>query len=81
MENKITEMFENLPLWAKILLLVVAGTLISPIYRILRYLETKNTTTLIVGILCLVTVWGNAILAIVDIITEVTKGRITVLAD
>lgn len=81
MENKITEMFENLPLWAKILLLVVAGTLISPIYRILRYLETKNTTTLIVGILCLVTVWGNAILAIIDIITEVTKGRITVLAD
>lgn len=81
MENKITEMFENLPLWAKILLLVVAGTLISPIYRILRYLETKNTITLIVGILCLVTVWGNAILAIIDIITEVTKGRITVLAD
>lgn len=81
MENKITEMFENLPLWAKILLLVVAGTLISPIYRILRYLETKNTTTLIVGIVCLVTVCGNAILAIIDIITEVTKGRITVLAD
>ena len=81
MENKITEMFENLPLWAKILLLVVAGTLISPVYRILRYLETKNTTTLIGGILCLVTVWGNAILAIIDIITEVTKGRITVLAD
>ena len=81
MENKITEMFENLPLWAKILLLVVAGTLISPIYRILRYLETKNTTTLIVGILCLVTVCGNAILAIIDINTEVTKGRITVLAD
>lgn len=81
MENKITEMFENLPVWAKILLLVVAGTLISPIYRILRYLETKNTTTLIVGILCLVTVCGNAILAIIDIITEVTKGRITVLAD
>lgn len=81
MENKITEMFENLPLWAKILLLVVAGTIISPVYRILRYLETKNTTTLIVGILCLVTVCGNAILAIIDIITEVTKGRITVLAD
>jgi hypothetical protein len=81
MENKITEMFENLPLWAKILLLVVAGTLISPVYRILRYLETKNTTTLIVGIVCLVTGCGNAILAIIDIITEVTKGRITVLAD
>ena len=81
MENKITEMFENLPLWAKILLLVFAGTLISPVYRILRYLETKNTTTLIVGIVCLVTVCGNAILAIVDIITEITKGRITVLAN
>ena len=62
-------------------LALVAGTLISPVYRILRYLETKNTTTLIVGILCLVTGCGNAILAIIDIITEVTKGRITVLAD
>ena len=81
MENKITEMFENLPLWAKILLLVFAGTLISPVYRILTYLETKNVTTLVVGIVCLVTGCGNVVLAIIDIITEITKGRITVLAN
>lgn len=78
--KQIIDMFEDLPLWAKVVLLVVAGTLISPVYRILRYLETKNTTTLIVGIVCLVTGCGNAVLAIVDIITEITKGRITFLA-
>ena len=78
--KQIIDMFEDLPLWAKVVLLIVAGTLISPVYRILRYLETKNTTTLVVGIVCLVTGCGNAVLAIVDIITEITKGRITFLA-
>lgn len=81
MDNKITEMFESLPLVGKILLLVFLGTFISPLYRILRYVETKNTTTLIVGIVCLVTGCGNVVLMVIDIITELTKGRITVLAD
>lgn len=79
--NQIIDAFENLPLWAKVVLLIFAGTLISPIYRILRYLETKNTTTLVVGVLCLVTGCGNVVLAILDIISEITKGKITVLAD
>ena len=81
MDNKITEMFESLPLVGKILLLVFLGGFISPLYRILRYVETKNTTTLIVGIVCLVTGCGNVVLQVIDIITELTKGRITVLAD
>lgn len=79
--NQIIDAFENLPLWAKVVLLIFAGTLISPIYRILKYLETKNTTTLVVGVLCLVTGCGNVVLAILDIISEITKGKITILAD
>lgn len=76
---KYTEKFEELPLIVKILLLFFLNALISGIYRILRYLETKNTTTLVVGILCFFCIGG--IVAIIDIITEITKGRITVLAE
>ena len=73
-------MFENLPKIAKVILLIFFGYLISPIYRILRYLETKNTLTLIVGIVCLVTGVGNVVLQVLDIITELTNNRLTVLA-
>jgi hypothetical protein len=78
--NQIIEMFENLPKIAKVILLIFFGYLISPIYRILRYLETKNTLTLIVGIVCLVTGVGNVVLQVLDIITELTNNRITILA-
>ena len=76
---KYTEQFENLPLVVKILLLIFLGGLVSGIYRILRYLETKNTTTLIIAILCFVCVGG--IIAIIDIVTELTNGRVTILAE
>lgn len=80
MEN-ITAKFESLPMWAKVVLLLVLGTLISPIYRILRYFETKNKKTLVAGILMLVIPCVGTVLGIVDVVTELTQGKITVLAD
>lgn len=81
MNKPITEMFEELPKIAKILLVIFFGGIIGGVYRILRYLETKNTTTLVVGILWLVTGGVFGIGWIIDLVTEVTKDRITVLAD
>ena len=78
---KITEQYEALPKIAKILLQVFLGGLIGGIYRILRYLETKKIVTLVVGILCLVTGVGNFIAWVVDLITEITQNKISVLAD
>ncbi|MGM9667992.1 MAG: hypothetical protein ACI3XN_08070 [Eubacteriales bacterium] len=78
---KITEQYEALPKIAKILLQVFLGGLIGGIYRILRYFETKNIVTLVVGILCLVTGVGNFIAWVVDLITEITQNKISVLAD
>ena len=78
---KITEQYEALPKIAKILLQVFLGGLIGGIYRILRYLETKNIVTLVVGILCLVTGVGNFIAWVVDLITEITQNKISVLTD
>ena len=81
MDQRITEMYENLPKIAKILLQIFLGAIVSGLYRVLRYLETKNTTTLVVGIISLVTGGVFGILWVVDLVTEITKNRITVLAD
>ena len=82
MEGKsLTQIYEDLTPTVKIVLQIIFGTIIGGVYRILRYNETKNTTTLIVGILCTVTGIGNAIAWVVDLITEIKSNRITVLAD
>ena len=78
---KITETYESLPKLVKILLQIFLGYIISGVYRILRFLETKNVVTLVVGILALVTGVGNFVVQIIDLITLITKNRITVLAD
>ena len=76
---KFIETFESLPKWAKIVLLVFVG-LISPIYRIIVYLETKNTNILIAGVLGFIPFVGT-ILQVIDIITEVTDNKIKFFAE
>jgi hypothetical protein len=78
---KLTETYENLPKIVKILLQIFLGGVIGGIYRIVRFLETKNVVTLVVGLLTLFTGVGNFIAWVVDLITEITKNRITVFAD
>ena len=82
MENQtLTAKYEALPKIAKILLQIFLGSLVGGIYRIIRYTETKNIVTLVVGILALVTGIGNLIAWIVDLVTEITDNKIKVLAD
>ena len=77
--NSIIQQFEALPKLVKILILVVFGVVVSGVYRILRYLETKNIVTLVVGVLCFTGV--GFIIGIVDAITEILDNRITLFAD
>ena len=77
----LTAAYEALPKIVKIILQLFFGWLIGGIYRIVRFVEKQNIVTLVVGILCLVTGIGNFIAWIVDLITEITSNRITVLAD
>lgn len=77
----LTASYEALPQIAKIILQIFFGAFIGGVYRIVRYLETKNVVTLVVGILSLVTGVGNAIAWLVDLVTEITSNRITVFAD
>ena len=73
-----TEQYEALPKIAKILLQLFLGYVVSGVYRILRYFETKNIVTLVVGILCFFCL--GFVFWVVDLITEITSNRITVLA-
>lgn len=77
----LTAQYEALPKIAKILIQVFLGAIVGAIYRIIRYTETKNIVTLVVGILALVTGIGNFIFWILDIVTEVTQNKIAILAD
>ena len=81
MNQPITQMYENLPQIAKILLQIFLGGIIGGVYRILRYFETKNIVTLVVGIVVLFSGVGNFIVWVIDLFTMITKNRITVLAD
>lgn len=79
--NSLTAQYEALPKIVKILIQLLLGAVVGGIYRIVRFLETKNVVTLVVGILVLCTGIGNLIAWIVDLLTEITSNRITVLAD
>ena len=76
-----TKKYEDLPQIAKILLQLFLGYIISGVYRIIRYTETKNIVTLIVGLVGLLTGFGNFIVWLIDLITEITQNNIYVLAD
>ncbi len=78
--NSITEAYESLPKLLKVILQLLFGSVIGGVYRIIRFFETKNIVTLVIGILVLVTGIGNFIAWVVDLITEIFCNRITVLA-
>ena len=77
--SSLTAQYEALPKIVKVILQLFLGAIVGGIYRILRFLETKNLVTLVVGILNFVGL--GLVFWVVDLITELTAGRITFLAD
>jgi hypothetical protein len=76
-----TKTYESLPKIAKILIQIFLGAIVGGIYRIVKYFETKNIVTLVVGLLVTFTGIGNAIAWVVDLVTQFLTGKISVLAD
>lgn len=76
---KITATYESLPKIAKIIIQIVLGGLFSAIYRIIRFVETKNVVTLIAGIVCFTPI--GFVAWILDLVTQITKDKISILAD
>lgn len=75
-----TASYEALPKIIKVILQIFLGSLIGGIYRIIRFLETKNIVTLVIGLLVLFTGIGNVIAWIVDLISEILFNKITFFA-
>lgn len=75
----LTAQFESLPKLLKVLVLIFVGVVVSGVYRIVRYFETKNIVTLVAGILCFTGI--GFVFGIVDAVTEILNNKITLLAD
>ena len=80
-KQTLTAQYEALPKIAKILIQLILGAVVGGVYRIVRYFETKNIVTLVVGILATFTGVGNGIAWVVDLVTEILYNKICVLAD
>ena len=82
MSNKpLTQQFDEISPLIRLLIIIIAGAVVGGIYRIVKYTETRNVTTLVVGILGLATGIGNLLVWIADIVTTINNGKITVFAD
>ena len=74
-----TKQFEALPKIAKVLILFIFGVVVSGVYRIVRYLENRDTVTLVAGLLCFTGI--GVVLGILDAVTEILYNEITFFAN
>ena len=79
-KSGLTASYEALPKLLKILLQLLLGAIVGGIYRIVRFFETSNVKTLVIGILALIPPI-DIVFWIVDLVTEITNNRITFLVD
>ena len=80
-KNSLTASYNDLPLVLRIIIQVIGGVVVGGIYRIVRYFETKNIVTLVVGLLVTFTGIGNILAWIIDLVTLILSGRYTLFAD
>ncbi len=77
-KNSITAAYDSLPMIVRFIIQLIAGVIVGGIYRIVRFFETGNIVTLIIGLLATFTGIGNVIIWIVDLVTTLLSGKITV---
>ena len=77
----LTKSYDSLPLILRIIIQLIGGVVVGGIYRIVRYFETKNVITLVVGLLVTFTGVGNIIAWIIDLVTLIMNGKYTVFVD
>ena len=78
--KSLTAQYNSLPFVARLLIQIFLGWLASGIYRIVKFTETQKPATLIVGILALLPGF-DFVAWVVDLVTLIVSGKITVFAD
>ena len=72
--------YDNLPWIARLIIVIVFGAIVGGIYRIVKFLENKNTKTLVFGILALIPP-VSVVFWVLDIVATVTNGKFTYFVD
>lgn len=75
-----TGAYEALPKILKVIIQLFLGAIVGGVYRIVRFVETKNVVTLVAGILTLIPPI-SFVAWIIDLVTEIAQNKISVLAD
>ncbi len=71
--------FEDLDKVVRIILFIpIWGWVFSALNRIFKYVDKKNTATLVVGILCIIPIIGF-VMSVVDLVTTIVDDKIEVL--
>ena len=72
--------YDNLPWIARLIIVIVFGAIVGGIYRIVKFLENKNTKTLVFGILALIPP-VSVVFWVLDIVATITNGKFTYFVD
>lgn len=79
--NSLTKSYNELPFILRLIIQIIGGAIVGGIYRIVRYFESKNIVTLVVGLLVTFTGVGNVIAWVVDLVTLILNGKYTLFVD
>jgi hypothetical protein len=72
--------YDELPMVARLIIVIFFGAIVGGIYRIIKFVETKETKTLVFGILALIPP-VSFVFWILDIVATVTNGKFTYFVD
>ena len=72
--------YDNLPWIARLIIVIVFGAIVGGIYRIIKFVETKETKTLVFGILALIFP-VSVVFWVLDIVATITNGKFTYFVD
>lgn len=78
-KSSLTKSYDGLPLIVRVLLQLILGVVVGGVYRIVRFFETRNVVTLVVGIIATFTGIGNLLFWIIDLVTLIINKKYTVL--
>ena len=73
--------YDSLSFIVRFVIQLIFGAIVGGLYRIFKFFDTNNMVTLVVGLLVTFTAIGNVIIWIVDLVTTLVHGKITVFAD
>ena len=75
-----TAKIESWNKWLKAILFLFTLGLFGIVFRVMRFVENKNSVTLVVAIISIIPPLGQ-VLAIIDTVTEIANNQVSLLAD